>query len=64
MSLIGKRIGDLKMTQAELARRLAVSPQAVHEWVHRRRTPRPHMMKKLAHELQVGVESVLADFCH
>lgn len=63
MSLIQKRILERRITQVDLARRLSVSPQSVSAWILRTRIPKPRTMKKIADELGVGVEKLLADFC-
>jgi transcriptional regulator with XRE-family HTH domain len=62
MSLIRHRISERGLTQAEFARRLSVSSQAVSDWIRRTRIPRPRQMKKLAAELEVPLEKLLADF--
>jgi transcriptional regulator with XRE-family HTH domain len=62
MSLIRKHISEVGLTQAEFAKRLSVSSQAVSEWVRRTRFPRPRQMKKLAAEMKVTIEQIAADF--
>lgn len=64
MSLIQKRITERRITQAALAKQLSVSPKTVSAWILRTRVPRARTLKRIAEELDLSVEKLIADFCN
>ena len=53
--LIKARVSDLEMTQADLAKKLGVSPQLVSDWVQERQLPHYAHFAKLSEFLGVSV---------